>query len=70
MLVYYFYKVGDFFGQSYIKLRLNLTMNKIFNKKSGSLIRVSVPVLHGDTQRASTTLVNFIEELYPFMDAL
>jgi EpsI family protein len=71
MLVYYFYKAGDFIGQSYIKLRLNLAMDKFFNKeKSGSLIRVSVPVLHGDTQRASTTLVNFIEELYPFMDAL
>jgi EpsI family protein len=70
-LIYYFYKAGDFLGKNYIKLRLNLALNKFFDKeRSGALIRVSVPVLRGDTQRASTTLVNFIEELYPFLKYL
>jgi EpsI family protein len=70
-LIYYFYKAGDFLGKNYIRLRLNLAINKFANReKSGSLIRVSVPVLHGDTQRASTTLVNFIEQLYPFLEYL
>lgn len=67
-LVYYFYKAGEFHGNSYIKLRWNLATNKFTNKtKSGSLIRVSTPVPTGDTQKASNILVDFIEQLYPFL---
>ncbi len=65
-LVYYFYKTGEFLGQSYIKLRLNLATNKFTNKaRSGSLIRISTPIPIGDTQKASNILVDFVEQLYP-----
>jgi EpsI family protein len=70
-LIYYFYKAGDFFGKNYIKMRLNLALNKFGRKgKNGSLIRVSTPIVSGDNQRASTILVNFIDELYPFLKYL
>ena len=67
-LVYYFYKAGEFLGQSYIRLRLNLAINKFSNQeKSGSLIRVSTPVSMSDVQNSSKTLVSFIRELHPFL---
>ncbi len=69
-LVYYFYKSGGFLGQSYIKLRLSLAVSKLSNRsKSGSLVRVSTPILNGDIQRASNSLGNFIEDLYPYLIA-
>jgi EpsI family protein len=68
-LVYYFYKAGEFIGQDYIKLRLNLAINKFSNnkEKSGSLIRFSTPILSGDIQKASNILSGFLNELYPFL---
>lgn len=67
-LIYYFYKAGDFIGQSYIKLRFTLAINKLSNnKKSGALIRVSTPVLMDDEQKTEKILINFIEQLYPFV---
>jgi EpsI family protein len=68
-LIYYFYKAGDFVGQSYIKLRLNLAMNKFGRgKKSGSLIRVSTPVFREDYKSVSIILTGFIEDLYPHLN--
>lgn len=65
-LVYYFYKAGDFLGESYIKLRWNLVLNKFSSgDRSGSLIRFSIPVVQEDYDTASTTLVKFIEAMYP-----
>jgi EpsI family protein len=67
-LIYYFYKAGDFLGKSYIKLRLNLALNKFGRKeKSGSLIRVSTPVFGEDYKSASNMLTSFIEDLYPYL---
>lgn len=67
-LVYYFYKAGDFVGESYIKLRFSLTLNKFFNnKKSGALIRISTPIVNGNSDAASEEIVRFIEELYPYI---
>ena len=67
-LVYYFYKAGEFLGQNYIRLKLNLAMNKFFNKnRSGSLIRVSTPIASKDHRHASAILVNFIQDLYPYL---
>jgi len=67
-LVYYFYKAGKFLEQSYIRLRLALAINKFTNReKSGSLVRVSTPILSGDIQEASNVLINFIGELHPFL---
>ena len=67
-LIYYFYKAGDFIGQSYIELRFNLAINKLSNnKKCGALIRVSTPALMDDEQKAEKILINFIEQLYPFV---
>jgi len=67
-LVYYFYKSGEFLGESYMKLRLNLAVNAIRNRqKSGSLIQVSTPITHGNLQKASHTLRDFMSKVYPFL---
>jgi len=66
-LVYYFYKAGKYVGQSYIRLRLSLALNRFSrNLKSGSLIRVSTPVVD-DLETASDALKGIIAELYPFV---
>ena len=70
-LIYYFYKAGRFMGESYIKLRFSLAMNKITNQeKSGALIRISTPIAAGDVQKSSEILVDFIAELYPYLQNL
>ena len=70
-LIYYFYKAGRFMGESYIKLRFSLAMNKFVNQgKSGALIRVSTPVSAEDIQKSSVILVDFIAELYPYLQTL
>ena len=67
-LYFYFYKAGNFVGDNYIKLRLNLALSKFFsNRKSGSLIRVSTSVNQGGEDEASRTLNEFIQELYPYI---
>lgn len=64
-LVYYFYKSGEFMGNSYNRMRFNLVKNNLFSKeKGGALIRVSTPVL--DNDRASSSLILFIND---FMSA-
>jgi EpsI family protein len=67
-LVYYFYKAGDFLGESYILLRINMAMNKFgTRKKSGALIRVSTP-FEGDSMKQSEKALNgFLGELYPYI---
>ena len=63
LLSYYFYKSGDFLGQNYIQLRLNIAVNKLLEKdSSGSLIRVSTS-LNGSKAKASRILINFLNEL-------
>jgi len=55
-------------GENYIKLRLNLAINKFSNnEKSGSLIRISTPIQMSDTQEASKILLDFTQELYPYL---
>ncbi len=67
-LYFYFFKAGDFMGPNYIKLRLNLAINKFTNnRKSGSLIRISTPVSDDNTQKAGNVLTGFIKELYPYL---
>lgn len=70
-LVYYFYKSGGFIGSSYLQLRLALSMNKLSNKgTSGSLVRVSTPILNRDENRGGEILRDFIEDLYPFLSRI
>ncbi len=67
-LVYYFYKAGDFVGNSYLKLRLNLALNKFANtNKSGALIRISTPIASDIQNSAAPALRKFIEGLYPYI---
>lgn len=68
-LVYYFYKTGSFVGRNYIKLRLNLILNKFKGaRKSGSLIRVSAPLTINDNGKKShDELESFVNELYPYL---
>lgn len=67
-LVYYFYKAGEFIGNSYIGLRLNLAINTFTQKsKSGALIRVSTPIRNGDIGSSSEILTQFVEDLYPYL---
>ena len=67
-LIYFFFKTGEFIGPNYIKLRLNLALNKFTNKKkSASLIRISTPVSDDNTQKAANVLTGFTEKLYPYL---
>ncbi len=67
-VIHYFYKAGDFLRDNYIKLRLNLALNKFTKaKKSGALIRYSTPVKSGDSAAADKILTQFINDLYPFL---
>lgn len=67
-VVYYFYKAGPFIGSSYIKLRFAVAFNKFSSrKKSGALIRVSVPIYPSDLKEGETTLKKFMEALYPYV---
>ena len=69
-LSYYFYKAGKFLGRDYIRLRLNLMLNKFASEeKSGSLIRVSTPISTSPDggEKAAATLRKFVEELYPYL---
>ena len=55
-------------GKHYIRLRLNLALNKFGRKeKNGSLIRVSMPAFGEDYKSASIMLTRFIEDLYPYL---
>ena len=64
-LVYYFYKSGNFIGNSYNRLRFNLVLNNLFSKeKSGALIRISTPVV-GDADDADSRLINFLDDFVP-----
>lgn len=66
-LVYYFYKTESFVGRNYIKLRLNLVLNKFKEaKKSGSLIRVTPLPAADNGKTAHNELENFISSLLPY----
>ena len=68
-LTYYFYKSGKFIGANYIKMRLNIAANKLFNNDTkGSLIRVSTNIKNGDEKKAENQLIQFIENIYPFIN--
>jgi EpsI family protein len=68
-LVYYFFKAGPFMGRSFLKLRLNLVINKFKDiPKSGSLIRVSTQMDNNLNQdQASDLLKVFINDLNPYI---
>ena len=67
-LVYYFYKAGSFVGNSYIKLRFSLALNRfVSTEKSGALIRVSLPVYFSNYKETEVALWGFLEELYPYI---
>lgn len=68
-LVYYFFKAGPFMGRSYLKLRLNLVLNKFGNEsKSGSLIRVSTEMHNTlDDRQESALLKEFINQINPYI---
>jgi EpsI family protein len=64
-LVYYFYKSGNFIGNSYNRLRFNLVLNNLFSKgKSGALVRISTPVI-GDGDDADSRLIHFLDDFVP-----
>ena len=64
-LVYYFYKSGNFIGNSYNRLRFNLVLNNLFAKeKSGALVRISTPVI-GDGDDADSRLIRFMDDFVP-----
>lgn len=66
-LIYYFYKAGDFMGEGYMRLRLSLVLNRFFsNSRSGSLIRVSTPLIGQGFEGSSAALTEFLEALYPY----
>jgi EpsI family protein len=64
-LVYYFYKSGNFIGNSYNRLRFNLVLNNLFSKeKSGALVRISTPVI-GDGDDPDSRLLRFLDDFVP-----
>lgn len=69
-LVYYFFKAGPFMGRSYLKLRMNLVLNKFSKRpKSGSLIRVSTvfPTSENHQSESEELLKAFVNQLNPFL---
>ncbi len=65
-LTLYFYKAGNFIGQNYSWMRLNIARNKfLFDNTNSSLIRVSTSIEQGDEEGAHMRLVKFISEIYP-----
>ncbi len=66
LLIYYFYKCGDFLDNSYFKLRFKLAGTKLIGRsKSGVLIRVSTPMV--SDEYSSQVLSEFITDLYPYI---
>jgi EpsI family protein len=64
-LVYYFFKSGNFIGNSYNRLRFNLVLNNLLSKeKSGALVRISTPVA-GEADDADSRLTNFLNDFMP-----
>ncbi len=70
-LVYYFYKVGNFTGQNYIQMRMNVAVNKLTKGDSrGSLIRISTPIKLQYSIDAQATLLSFLSELFPAIEKI
>ncbi len=69
-LTYYFFKAGNFLGSNYIKMRLNLALNKLRkNDSSASLIRISTTILPGQEVKAEARLKDFIAALLPLIQS-
>jgi len=67
-LAYYFYKSGNFLGNSYFRLRFNLILNNLLSKeKSGALVRISTPVI-GDGDDADSRLIHFLDDFVPLFE--
>jgi EpsI family protein len=68
---YYFYKAGNFMGQNYIKMRLNIARNRLFHKnKSGSLIRVSGYLgVEGSQRQEEKVIEAFMQKLIPVISS-
>ncbi len=64
---YYFYKAGNFMGQNYIKMRLNLARNSLFSgDKSGALIRFSGNYWNeNDRQKMERLMQSLIQKIIP-----
>ena len=69
VLVYYFFKTGNYWGRSYITLRLQLILHKFFNPtKSGAMIRVSTHIDSKDSLDSSKKIIEkFTANLYPYL---
>jgi len=67
-LTYYFFKSGLFLGENYIKMRLSIAANKLSrNDTRGSLIRISTSLIPGNKLVAEALLINFLEEILPYV---
>ena len=67
-VIYYFYKTGNFIGPSYIKLRFKIALNKFLSQeKSGSLIRISIPLTEQSPKNAEAKLKIFLEAILPYI---
>lgn len=64
---YYFYKAGNFMGQNYIKMRLNLAKNSLFSgDKSGALIRFSGNYYNeADRQKMENLMQLLMQDIMP-----
>jgi EpsI family protein len=64
-LVYYFYKSGEFMGNSYNKMRFNLVKNNLLSKeRGGALIRISTAIID-DKDAGQTNLFLFLKDFIP-----
>ena len=67
-LCYYFYKADNSIGPNYVTLRYNIIKNKLLNNDKGaSLIRISTHIVSGNIKKASQNLIDFINQIYPFL---
>ena len=66
---YYFYKTGNFIGQNYIQMRINLAKNKFLRRDtSGSLIRLSANYMNdAELAEKEKSLRALLEEILPVL---
>lgn len=65
-ILFYFYEVGDFFSDSYFKIRLKMMSEQLKLKRPGvALFELYSPVRNGGTEQARKNLKDFLGYLIP-----
>ncbi|MFH1283027.1 MAG: exosortase C-terminal domain/associated protein EpsI [bacterium] len=67
-LVYYCYKSGDKFTTDYISQQANTVLSNVMGKYApGALVRISIPIVNNDKEKAAQILREFSKEVFPLI---